>query len=424
VTLVGLLLRAAGLAGQPLLADDVLAGASAHNFVESGWPGPTMWHHPRLRDLLVYASTATLGPGAWGLKAWSVLLGTLAVPATGWLVWTVSASLPASVLSAALVATDPLHVAFSRQAINDVYVSFFPVVAVIALLAYGRRRRPWQLALAGVFLGLGVASKWSAAFPVAAAAALVLPGVLGASGSRRERSAELALAAASLLLLPAAVYVLAHWPWFGRGHDLGEFATFQRAMGAEAATHTGMAGTMVAGYQGYLVGAWRWFLQPVWWVDVIGPRPGRVGVPPGGLFLPGVGNPVTWLATLPAAALGAWRWFRERDRAAGTLLALWLAAYLPFALVPRPIFANSAVVIVPFWAALVGLAAAHLRERARLLVAGWAAVALVLAALLWVPLTGRRVGPADALVRVLVSPRALDLAYHPAAPIYGVDAER
>jgi 4-amino-4-deoxy-L-arabinose transferase-like glycosyltransferase len=415
-TLVALVLRVWGLAEQPVHGDDLLAGATARNFVEFGWPGPTMWHHPRLRDLLVYWSTGALGPSVWGLKGWSVLLGTLCVPATGYLVWIVGAGRTGAILAAAIVATDPLHVDFSRQAINDVYVSFFPVAAILALLVYAERRRPWQIVLAGLFLGLGMASKWSAAFPVAAAAALTIPAVVAEAGSFRARVAEIALDLAALVLLPAALYLLTFWPWFGRGHDLLEFVRFQGAMGSMAATTTGYAGTMVAGYQGYLIGAWRWFVQPVWWVDAIPPAQGGGSF----VFLPGVGNPLTWLATLPAAGWAAWRWIRSRDRAAGILLVLWLAAYLPFVLVPRPIWANAAVIVVPFWAALVGPAAARLWERSRILVAAWAAIAVGIALLLWIPVTGKRFGPSDSLVRGLVSPLALDPSSHPTNPFYDV----
>jgi dolichyl-phosphate-mannose-protein mannosyltransferase len=418
VTIAALALRVAGLGAQPLLGDDALAGLTARNFVRSGWPGPMMWHHPRLRDLLVYSSAAVLGAGPWGLKGWSVLLGTLAVPATGCMVWAARASLPAAVLSAAAVAVDPLHVDFSRQAVNDVYVSFFPVAAIAMLLVYAERRRPMQLVAAGAFLALGLASKWSAAFPVAAAVALTLPPMLSAT-SRREKLADLALFGAALVLLPLAMYVLTWWPWFGRGHDLVEFVQFQRAIGREAATHAGAAGTVLPGFPSHLVGAWRWYLQPVWWVDY-----GTAATRPGGdtgFFLSGIGNPVTWLATLPASAWAALRWLRARDRTAGALLVLWLAAYLPFALVPRPIFANSAVVVLPFSAALVGLAAARLWERARALVVGWAAVALLASILLWMPAVGRSFGPSDAAVRSMVRSSALDPANHPTVRIYGVD---
>ena len=422
VTLAGLLLRAVGLGGQLVHGDDLLAGQTARNFVEFGWPGPTMWHHPRLRDLLVHASTTLLGANPWGLKIWSVLAGTLCVPATGWLLWLVGGSRVAAVLAAAIVATDPLHVDFSRQAINDVYVAFFPLAAVFALVVYAERRRPWVLVLSGLLLGMGLASKWPAAFPVAVAAALFLPSVIAAAGSRRAQGAELLFEAAALALLPVALYVLTFWPWFGRGHDLVEFLGFQRAMGTVAATTTGYAGTGAAALGGYQVGAWRWFVQPTWWVDAVAGAPGRGGAPGSVLFLTGVGNPLTWLATLPAAGWAAWRWLRTRDRTAGVLLALFLASYVPFVLVRRPIWTNAAVIVVPFWATLVGLAAARVWERSRPLVVGWAAAALAVALLLWPPAVGWRFATSDALVQAIVPAVALDPASHPASTFFGVEA--
>src|SRR5512138_2538707 len=83
VTLVAVALRVAWLPTQPPLGDDALAGASAINFVERAQVGPTMWQHPRLRDLAVYASMELLGSGKAGLVFPSLLLGVLAIPAVG-----------------------------------------------------------------------------------------------------------------------------------------------------------------------------------------------------------------------------------------------------------------------------------------------------------------------------------------------------
>jgi 4-amino-4-deoxy-L-arabinose transferase-like glycosyltransferase len=412
LTALALALRATGLGAQPLLGDDASVGQSARNFVELGWPGPTMWNHPRLRDLLVHLSLDLFGPGAWGVRAWSVLLGTLSVPAVAILGWRLTASLPAAAIAALLVATDPLHLDFSRQGINDVYLAFLPVAAIVALLRYRARRRPAWLALAGLLLGLGVATKWSAAFPVGAAAAAILVAVLRSQRTWRERAPELALFGACLVLLPLAVYAVTYWPWFGRGHDLVELLRLHGAMARETATHTGYPGTKLPGFPGEVVGAWRWFVQPVWYVDYIPSMPGRDAIPPGGLFFSGVANPLAWLATLPAAAWAGWRWLRERDAAAGWLLFLFLGAYLPFVLVPRPIWTNSALAVIPFSAALVGWAAARLHGRLRLPVRVWLAAALLLAALLWAPAAGVSTRPGDAVLRALVSPLALEPATH------------
>jgi dolichyl-phosphate-mannose-protein mannosyltransferase len=414
LTLVALVLRAVGLGGQLLIADDAAVGETARNFVQLGLPEPTMWNHPRLRDLLVNLSLDAFGDGAWGVKAWSVAMGTLSVPATALLVLALTSSLPAAAIAGLAVAVDPLHLDFSRQGINDVYLAFLPVAAILALLRYRARRRPGWLALAGVLLGLGLATKWSAAFPVGAAAAVVLAVVLRESPSGRERAAELVLFASCLVLLPLAVYVLAYAPWFGRGHDLVEFVRFQRAMGVETATHAGYDGTKLPGFPGEAVGAWRWFVQPIWYVDYLPSMPGRP-VPADRLFLSGVANPLVWLATLPAAAWAAWRWLRGRDAGAGWLLLLFAAAYVPFVAVPRPIWTNSALAVVPFSAALVGWAAAGLagRGRMRLAVKGWAAAAVVVAALLWPPAMGTSTRASDAALKVLVSPLAYDPANHP-----------
>lgn len=414
LALLALALRVAGLGGQLLISDDVAVGETARNFVELGLPEPTMWNHPRLRDLLVHLSLDAFGEGAWGIKAWSVVLGTLSVPATALLVMAVTSSLPAAAIAGVAVAVDPLHLDFSRQGINDVYLAFLPVAAILALLRYRARRRPGWLALAGILLGLGLATKWSAAFPVGAAAAVVLWTVLRDAPTARERGAEALLFASCLVLLPLGVYTLTYAPWFGRGHDLVEFVRLQRAMGFETATHTGYQGTKLPGFPGEVVGAWRWFVQPIWYVDYLPSMPARP-VPADRLFLSGVANPLVWLATLPAAAWALWRWARGRDAGAGWLLLLFLAAYLPFVGVPRPIWTNSALAVVPFSAALVGWAAARLaaRERLRPLVKGWAVAAALVAALLWPPAMGASTRASDAALKVLVSPMAYDPANHP-----------
>jgi len=412
LTALALALRSVGLSDQPLTGDDVSVGETALNYLAQGWPGPTMWNHPRLRDLLVSSSLVALGEGAWGHKAWSVVLGTLSVPAAALLVWSVFRNRGAAALAGLLLAVDPLHLDFSRQAINDVHLAFLPVAAVLALLRYRAGRRPAWLALAGILLGLGIASKWSAAFPVAPAAALVLVEAVRARGGRRERAPELALLGSCLVLLPLAVYLVTWWPWLGRGHDLGELVRFHGAMAHETATHQGYEGTKLPGFPGEVVGAWRWFVQPTWYVDYIPPMPGRDEIPAGGLFLSGVANPAAWLLTLPAAAWAAWRALRAGDAAARWLLALLLAAWLPFLVVPRPIWSNSALAVAPFAMALVAWAAASLHERYPWPVRAWGAAALLLAALLCPPAMGRDPEASSRIVRSLVDPAALDPATH------------
>jgi dolichyl-phosphate-mannose--protein O-mannosyl transferase len=398
VTLLALALRAGGLADQPIIPDDLSVGQTARQFTGTGLPEPTMWNHPRLRDHLVAASLERVGDTPWGLKAWSVALGTLSVPAVALLVLAVGGGPVAAVLAALLTAVDGLHLDFSRQAINDVYLAFFPVAGLAAAWRYRAARRARWLLLAGALFGLGLASKWSVAFPLAAAAALVARDALRRPGPRVEKAAELAFAAAALAALPLAIYLATWVPWFGRGYGLGEWLRFHASMALETATHTGYAGTKRPGYEGELVGAWRWFLQPVYYADLAVPQAGHPQA-----RLVGIGNPVAWLAVLPAAAYAAFRALRRGDRAALALLALFALAYGPFALARRPIWTNSALAVVPFAMAVVALALARLAETGRAVLAGaFTAAALAAAAVLVAPAAGIPSAAGDAVVRAVV----------------------
>jgi len=404
LSLASLALRLAWLDQQPLIPDDQMVLATARNFSEAGWPGPTMWNHPRLRDLLIGATLDLAGDGPLGLKCWSVVFGTLSVPAIAALVLAVGGGPVAALAAAAVVGTDPLHLDFSRQGINDVYLACLSPAAVAAIWRYRAGRRPAWLLAAGLLLGLGLASKHAIAFPAAVVAAVLLAEAVRAPADRR--GAEVALVLSCLAVLPLTVYLATFLPWFSRGHDLREWLAFQALAARETATHVGYPGTKLPGYFNELVGAWRWFLQPIWYVDntMIG------SVEAGDLswvLVAGVGNPLTWLLVWPAAGLAAWRWLARREAAAGLLLALFLAAYLPFALAPRPIWTNSALSVLPFAAALLGQAAAWGWARRPRLVAAWGALALAVAALLWLPATGFSSGASIWLTERLVAPEAL-----------------
>jgi 4-amino-4-deoxy-L-arabinose transferase-like glycosyltransferase len=394
-------LRAVHLAAQPLNDDDRLVAVTAQFFTQFGWPEPTMWNHPRLRDLFVALSLDALGPTAWGIKLSSVVLGTLSVAATAVLLYWLSGSAAAAFVAGLLVAIDPLHLDFSRQGINDVYLAFFPVAAIAAAWRYRSTRHPPWLLLTGVLLGLGLASKWGAAFPVAVVAALVLFDAVRGPAPARERAVEATFVVACLVVLPATLYLLTYLPWFSRGYSLPDWVRFQLTMGHETATHTGYGVPRPAGFPGEVVGAWRWFLQPVYYVDVI-VRPGAQ------TFLTGIGNPVAWLAVWPAFGYAVFRAVKHADRTALLLTLLFAASYLPFLVVPRPIWTNSALSVLPFAMLLVGYGAAQLRMRWPGLVAGYLVLAMAGGAVFWLPAMGLRPAFTEGFVHALVPQAAFE----------------
>jgi 4-amino-4-deoxy-L-arabinose transferase-like glycosyltransferase len=405
LTALALTLRVARLADQPLIGDDLAVADSAMGFLATGWPGPTMWNHPRLRDLLVYVSVQALGEGPWAIRSWSILFGTLSVPATFWMVRTLGGGLLAAGLAGLLLAVDPLHVGFSRQGINDVYLAFFGPALVVATWRYRRSRRSAWLLVAGALLGLGLATKVGIAFVAAACAAALAVDVLAGPAPAPTRAREAAAALACVGLLALGIYVATFAPWFGRGHDLAEWVTFQLRMAHETATHTGYPGTKLPDYLGEVVGAWRWFLQPIYYTATSA-VPVVVGTNARAVPLAWIANPIACLTVWPAFALALHLAWRARDRTSAWLAALFAAAYVPFVVVPRPIWTNSAVAVLPFALALVGHAGAQVWRWRPHLAAIWVGACVALALALWLPAVGWSTLPSDWIMTRLVPPEA------------------
>ena len=366
ISLLGLGLRAWQLPGQRVFADDACVGVSSVNFVERGFLGPTMWQHPNARDLLVHASVRALGDTKLGLTFFSLAFGTLSVTLLGLATLRLLGRADAALLAALLLAIDSLHIDYSRQGVHEAYMPFFTLAGLWLALEFARRDRPGWLVAAGAALGLGLASKWYVAFPLAVIAAALAARLVRGPADRREVPQRLAFLCAALFLLPAAIYLASFYPWFARGHGLAEWLDLQQSMLHEVQTHRG--------FNPYLPTidhrAWLWFLRPVYYVDV--------GFGPGDpVLLIAITNPFVWLLTLPAVASLAYRARQDGLWSQRVLLALFVSSYLPFLLTPRPIWAHTAFAVLPF--ALMAIAqlladlAAGGRLRRRLLVAYLAA---------------------------------------------------
>lgn len=376
VLLLAAVARTWGLATQPVLEDEALTALSAEHYVGHGQFGPTEPFHPNLRNLVLAASTRAFGTGAVGLRGPSVLLGTLSVWVLFALVRRLTKDCFAALLAALFLAVDPVHITFSRQSLQEVHTAFFFLAGVYAFVRAHDER--WSLArpawwpLAGVCFGLSVASKHHGLFPLIACASAA-----GFFAIRRRDWPALALAVSALLLLPATVYLATYYPWFGRGHGLGEWFAMQVALAGEMVTHQGYATSSAIDTRPGL-----WFVQPLLGYanfTVAGGRP---------IVTVAMGNPLIFLLVLPAALLPAFAAWRSRG--AVFLAALFWVCYLPLALSPRPIWLLSSIAVTPFAFALVAaaLCRAGLAER-RGALAGFVGALLLVSLALYPMATAR-----------------------------------
>ncbi len=377
ITVLGAVLRIAWIGSQPPTADDAQVAWTAWLYTLHGQAWPTMAHHPVLRNLTVFVTTQLFGGSVLGVKGLSLLFGTLIVAVTGLLVRRASRDDRAGLIAAFLVALDGVQIVYSRQGINDVHAVFFAVLGtwltVEALRAEDTRSWRWFVPLAGLSFGLGAAEKFYAVPLAALAVALLLY-----SAWKRRNVADGLVAVVSLGPLPFLIYLLTYIPWFGRGYDLSEWARYQASLVDAMSTFSRPA----VGFRANNKAMW-WFLRPFYGHDEVAINASHQ------VYLSvAVGNPLVWLAVLPA--LGYSLLSAEQRRRDTLLLLFFSAAYLPLVFTSRPIWALSATAVIPFAAGILGSVISALSRRfGRRVMWAYGSIVLVTSLLLYPLAIGR-----------------------------------
>lgn len=338
ITLFGFILRYYGLATQPPTGDDPLVAVSAINYMERGHIGPTMWNHPHLRDIFVYAGLKVFGGENLVLRAASLALGTFAIPLLASVAVRMLKCREAALLAAFFFAIDPVHIDYSRQSIQEVYMPFFILAGVCYALGYLDSRKPFMLIISGLSFGLGMASKWYVLFPLMISNIYLGYKIFRDSQSEFQmKLQEIFFLFTACCVIPFTVYLLTFIPWFERGYGISDWFILHKSMLAETKAH--------GGYSPYTlkldIKASLWFLKPVSYVDVAA-GDGKV------LALFAITNPLVWLLTIPAIMNAGYRGFKEKKEGLIFLCCLFLITYLPFLMTRRPIWVHSAFSILPF----------------------------------------------------------------------------
>lgn len=280
--------------------------------------------HPLVAKEFIAAGIALFGDRPWAWRIFPALIGSLGLFAFGRAVWLASGRRFAAIAGTLLLATNFMWFVMSRIAMLDIFMASF-VICAMWMLA-GAARLPgqgrWRLALAGVFIGLALGSKWNA---VAAAA---LPGLaflvmrvwqhrgrfMLATGGAPVPGISLAEAALWLGTVPLLVYFATFLPAFfyaARPVDPWHIVEYQK--------HMLDLQQSVKKHHPY---------QSVWWEWVIDKRAiwflydAKDGVQRGVVML---GNPLAMWAGLPAVGWCLWAGIRRARKDALAAAVLYLA---------------------------------------------------------------------------------------------------
>jgi dolichyl-phosphate-mannose-protein mannosyltransferase len=392
--------------------------------------------HPPAGKWVIAAGIAVAGDGPFGWRVGMALAGSLTVLMTYLAGLRLFRRRGIAALAAFLVAVDGLAFTMSRIAMLDSALALLVVTAFWLLLrdrdalltgipetppdpAAERPlpRRPhrdrW---LAGLVLGLAIATKWSGVLAIGGAGLLVL----GTELVFRRRTTGrwlagwprlVAATALPLVVVPAAVYVLSYAGWFASyeltrpgaercppgstcavplPQRLADWAGEQRAI---ARFHDGLDATHQ--YRSP-ASTWPLLLRPVAYYYESCTERARLEKAAAGerceladdhvAEILGMGNPAIWWLALLAYPVLAWAALRRRSWPAAAIGVLLLAQYVPWLIASRPLFLFYMTPVVPFIALAVAFAADRAAEHplARWVPAGVAALALA-GFLFWYP---------------------------------------
>ncbi|HKY52170.1 MAG TPA: phospholipid carrier-dependent glycosyltransferase [Candidatus Limnocylindria bacterium] len=270
-------------------------------------------------------------------------------------------------LVGAAVVLDGSMFAQARIGMNDVYVTTFIVAAWYFIVAAHNPRR-WaalDVVIAGVLLGLGVASKWAAVYTlggvfVLAVASTALayergrPGGGGPFDLLAGRGRNAALLFGAFAVIPLLIYLASYARWFGGstapyGWNLWELTQQMYWY------HSSLTSPHCAGSPWW---SWPLDMKPVYWYFAQSDG-GNNG------YIYDAGNVVLYWAALPAAALTIALAIRTRSWSLGLVSLAMLAQYVAWIPISRVLFFYHFFTALPFYLLSLAAVLAVVWERSR-----------------------------------------------------------
>ena len=313
--------------------------------------------HPTLGKLIISLGIRIFGMNPFGWRFMGALFGVLMLPVLYHLLKQLFGRTRLCTAGTLLFAFDFMHFTQTRIATIDTYAVFFLLLMYDAMLVFLRRdllRDSWKkllppLLACGVFAGLGIAAKWTAAYGALGLAALFFGKLLFTYWDARRRGEETvpllmkcgklcAWCCLFFLALPFGIYFGAFLPITTLSHNAGNlWGAFWNYQVTMFRYHSTLEATHSFASPWY---EWPLDIRPIWYF--------AGDTQEGYSTISAFGNPLLWWAGIPALGAAACLWWKERFRWAGLVLAGFLSVYLPWVLVPRLTFIYHYFTAVPF----------------------------------------------------------------------------
>jgi dolichyl-phosphate-mannose--protein O-mannosyl transferase len=293
--------------------------------------------HPPVGKWAIALGIKVFGDNPFGWRFAAALIGTLSILLIYLIAKQLFKSEFISVVAAALMALDGLHLVMSRTALLDIFLSFFILLAFYLLI----KEKLWW---AGVVFGLALGTKWSAIYVLAAVGIYLL------IASRRYLLTPIQFG-----VLPLMVYIASWFGWFlsadgwsrnSKSNPLASLINYHREI---LNFHTGLTTD-----HSYQASAWNWLVlgRPT---SFFYDDPKSCGADSCSQEVLAIGTPILWWAGLVAIFVAIGYFIYRREKSNGLILLFLLSSYLPWLAFPeRTTFFFYAIAFQPFLILCIG----------------------------------------------------------------------
>ena len=293
--------------------------------------------HPPVGKWAIALGIKVFGDNPFGWRFTAALIGTVSILLVYLIAKHLFKSEFISVVAAALMALDGLHLVMSRTALLDIFLSFFILLAFYLLI----KEKLWW---AGVVFGLALGTKWSAIYVLAAVGIYLL------IANRRYLLTPIQFG-----VLPLVVYIASWFGWFlsadgwsrnSKSNPLASLINYHREI---LNFHTGLTTD-----HSYQASAWNWLVlgRPT---SFFYDDPKSCGADSCSQEVLAIGTPILWWAGLVAIFVAIGYFIYRREKSNGLILMFLLSSYLPWLAFPeRTTFFFYAIAFQPFLILCIG----------------------------------------------------------------------
>lgn len=348
--------------------DEVYHGRTAYEFLHKLTTYETT--HPHLGKILISIGIILFGMNPFGWRFMSVIFGILMIPLMYLFAKKLFQNTFAATVTTGLLVFDCMHYNLSRIATIDIFAAFFILLMYYFMYDYflkdSRYRKTagcltdklppkeilFPLALSGISMALGVATKWTGVYAGLGLGILFIWYTL--THFPKGQSLRLCgFCCLFFIVIPLIVYTLCFIPVVGYTEYSGLIDKAVKGTQYMFDYHS----TLVAEHY-YSSPFYEW---PVIWMPLLDANDAVNAAQVSAVSC--MGNPAIWWAGIPCTLYVFFRWLIKRDKKAGFLCIAYMAQYLPWMSISRITFIYHYFPAILFVILMMGYTMLHISER-------------------------------------------------------------